>query len=224
MIIGTGTSLKDRIFSVLSNEWPLSARKIFHKIGEDSVTYQAVYKVLRELLDHKVIKQQDQQYFMNIEWLEQAIHHLDVLRQDYRYRQGFLNGQFVAKNPFCFDRRIANFIEKVGPKLGIKENCAVLAVCGNIYGLALKQYLEPSVQLISLHHDAKKLPKDLPENIIVVDYYIHTGNTYKRITTALRNHPKVKHILYVVEYDMLNLADIAAEKGQIQVPVQLKPN
>jgi len=216
-----GKSVKDKVFNVLSEEWPLSARKIFFKLKGH--TYQAVYKVLQELVEQRIVKKQDQQYFVNIKWLNETIQHLEALKQDYRYRQGFLNGQFAASNPLCFDRRIAHFVEKVGPKVQdwIKGKCCILAVCGNIYGLTLKQYLDmyKKIPLISIKHDMSNLPDNMPENVIVVDFYIHTGGTYKRALNSLRDHPNVKNICYVVEYDMLGLADFSAEQGKVTKPL-----
>jgi len=223
MLLGTGKCVKDQVFNLLSREWPLSARKTFYELKNGSnLTYQAVYKALQELVENNIVKKRDQHYFVNIEWINKSVEHLEALQQEYRYRQGFLNGQFMAKNPFCFDRRIANFIEKVGPKVQseIKDKKAIiLAVCGNIFGLALKQYLGEKVRFTQIHHENPSLPENLPDTVIVVDFYIHTGGAYKRIMNFLRNHPKIKNIHYVVEYDMLGLADYSSERGQMSPPL-----
>ena len=223
MLLGTGKCVKDQVFNLLSREWPLSARKIFYELKNgNNLTYQAVYKALQELIEKNIVKKQDQQYFVNIEWVNDTVQHLESIRQEYRYRQGFLNGQFMAKNPFCFDRRIANFIEKVGPKVQseIKDKkAAILAICGNTFGVALKQFLGEKVSFMQIHHENPSLPKNLPDTVIVVDFYIHTGGAYKRVMKTLREHPKIKNIHYVVEYDMLGLADFTAERGQMPPPL-----
>ena len=61
---GKGKSVKDCIISILSAEWPLSAKKIYNRIksGGAEVSYQAVHKALKELSGKGILEKEDKGY------------------------------------------------------------------------------------------------------------------------------------------------------------------
>ena len=68
--LGKPKSVKDAVISVLSHEWPLSARRIYTKvksIGLD-VSYQAVHKAIIELLEQEILSKVDGGYQISAEW------------------------------------------------------------------------------------------------------------------------------------------------------------
>ncbi len=72
-ILGSN-STKGNIIELLSNKWPLTARKIYKKLARDyalSITYQAVHKALKELTENKVLDKRKQGYLLNKEWIKQ---------------------------------------------------------------------------------------------------------------------------------------------------------
>lgn len=67
-----GTTTKDRILSVLSARWPLSAKKIHAALkrqGKDGITYQAIHKSLQALVSDKVLAKQGSEYLISLNWV-----------------------------------------------------------------------------------------------------------------------------------------------------------
>ena len=66
-----GKSVKDYIISILSDDWPLSAKMIYNRIKKEgiSVSYQAVHKNLKELLREGVLEKEDKRYKLGLEWI-----------------------------------------------------------------------------------------------------------------------------------------------------------
>lgn len=72
-IDGKGRDTKDLIINILSNEWPLSAKKIYNEIKKQgkNVTYQAVHKAIKELLNEGILTKQAKEYSINSDYIKQ---------------------------------------------------------------------------------------------------------------------------------------------------------
>ncbi len=73
-LIGSETT-KSVIMGALSEEWPLSAKKLYFKVkgkNRKAITYQAVYKSVKELLAEGVLSRQDVGYMISPLWVEKA--------------------------------------------------------------------------------------------------------------------------------------------------------
>jgi len=71
-LAGYGSSSKEIIIQILSEEWPLSSKQIHSKIRRygKSVSYQAVHKTLKELIKNNVLKRSDsKKYKINLTWV-----------------------------------------------------------------------------------------------------------------------------------------------------------
>lgn len=81
----TGSSTKDQIISILSQEFPLSAKQIFNQISKDSgnISYQAVHKALLELLSSKVVEKKGNDYLLSMQWVDSLQGSLDGIRAKY---------------------------------------------------------------------------------------------------------------------------------------------
>ena len=69
-----GSSTKDQVVSILSREWPLSAKELFGRVQRDfssPVSYQAVHKGLGELLDSGVLRRIGKGFELNPVWVSQ---------------------------------------------------------------------------------------------------------------------------------------------------------
>jgi len=65
-----GESLKNRIIDLLADEKKLSLREIFYNIGKSSsVTYQAVHKAAKELLQKDILEKKQDYYLIKKEWV-----------------------------------------------------------------------------------------------------------------------------------------------------------
>lgn len=63
--------LRDAVVIVLSSEWPLSAKQVFHKARADfpAVSYQGVHKALRKLTVDGVVKKAGNTYSLDEQWV-----------------------------------------------------------------------------------------------------------------------------------------------------------
>lgn len=69
-------STKDKIIEILAVEWPLSTKQI-HFILKDqyttSITYQAVHKLLQQMIQEKILSQTDKEWKINEAWAEEKL-------------------------------------------------------------------------------------------------------------------------------------------------------
>ena len=79
------SSTKDQIVSILSQEFPLSAKQIFNQISKNSgnISYQAVHKALLELLSSKVVEKKGSDYLLSMQWVNSLQGSLDGIRAKY---------------------------------------------------------------------------------------------------------------------------------------------
>ena len=65
-------STKDIIISILSREWPLSAKRIYNKVVSEEgrpVSYQAVHKIIKGMENEGLLIKQGKEYLLNSEWI-----------------------------------------------------------------------------------------------------------------------------------------------------------
>ena len=71
---GSGArSTKDAIISILSEEWPLTAKQIYNKLRRQQasgISYQAVHKTLNTLQSHRIIANQGMAYLLDYAWIK----------------------------------------------------------------------------------------------------------------------------------------------------------
>lgn len=68
-------STKDAIISILSQEWPLSAKEIYSRIQRQlalNITYQAVHKTIKQFEKEGVISNLGREYELNRSWISNA--------------------------------------------------------------------------------------------------------------------------------------------------------
>lgn len=84
--INQKATTKDYVISLLSHDWPLTAKKLYNlmkKRYSHNVTYQAVYKVLQELLKQEIIKKTEQGYEINLYWLKEVHSFTEIVETNY---------------------------------------------------------------------------------------------------------------------------------------------
>lgn len=70
-IFGTD-STKNLIVEIISQEWPLTAKKVHARLSKKhnvSTTYQAIHKALKELTQKRILQKGKEGYLINKEWL-----------------------------------------------------------------------------------------------------------------------------------------------------------
>src|SRR3989344_5021868 len=69
-----GNSSKDFILAILSKEFPLTSKQIFNKVKLESkkqISYQAVHKVLQEMVLSGILSKENALYQINSNWINQ---------------------------------------------------------------------------------------------------------------------------------------------------------
>jgi hypothetical protein len=80
----SSNTTKNAILRILSEEWPLTMKKIHSRIKRGkAMTYQAVYKALRELLSIGVLAREGNQYMISPSWVEQSAMFFEKLAGEY---------------------------------------------------------------------------------------------------------------------------------------------
>lgn len=85
-----GASVKDYVISILSSDWPLSAKKLHAGIKKRfgrNVTYQAVYKAVKELVDDSVLEQKKEGYEIAEEWVKRLHDFTEIVSSNYFTKQ-----------------------------------------------------------------------------------------------------------------------------------------
>lgn len=76
--------LKELVIGFLSKEWPLSAKSIYLRVRKQKAcSYQAVHKMLQELLKENVLVKQDKEYALSIDWIKRLKSMTDILEKTY---------------------------------------------------------------------------------------------------------------------------------------------
>lgn len=78
--------LKNLIITLLSLRYPLSIKKIYNQLKKQfalSITYQAVFKAIKELEKNKIITNEDNEYSLSVDWLNKIDKFSDEVRQKY---------------------------------------------------------------------------------------------------------------------------------------------
>jgi hypothetical protein len=82
-----GESTKNLILQELSNQWPLNLKKIYSIVRHSSkkaLSYQAVYKAVKELQEEGILSKQEKKYLISPLWVEKSGEFIDKLAEAYR--------------------------------------------------------------------------------------------------------------------------------------------
>ena len=99
-VIEEESSTKDIVIEILSEEFPLSIKKIYNTIRKNygkSVSYHAVYKAVYELLEEKVLVKKGLQYSLNRDYIERLSHFMDKLKLNYE-KEGKLAKELTQRD------------------------------------------------------------------------------------------------------------------------------
>ncbi|MBI2675431.1 MAG: hypothetical protein HYX24_03165 [Candidatus Aenigmarchaeota archaeon] len=67
-------NVKDAVINILAADWPLTAKSIYHKVRQKGleVSYQAVHKVLKELMEEQVLEKENHEYKLDLGWIREV--------------------------------------------------------------------------------------------------------------------------------------------------------
>ncbi|MFH1589703.1 MAG: hypothetical protein ABIB43_04015 [archaeon] len=105
-------NVKDAIILSLTLEGTQTAKKVYNQIKKQfsiSVTYQAVFKAINELVEAKVLTKKDKEYEINIGWVKQVQSFTDIVETNHfaKKKLKFIGGLKESKN--AGDISILNF-------------------------------------------------------------------------------------------------------------------
>ena len=77
--------VKNLIIQILSEEWPLTAKKIYYRVKRKgkSVTYQAVFKALTYLVKQRIVDKNNYNYSLNKKWLSETANFYENIKKRY---------------------------------------------------------------------------------------------------------------------------------------------
>jgi len=219
-------SVREAIISILSREFPLSIRKIYSKVKKEynlDVTYQAIFKTIKEMLDDNILEKLDKEYRLNINWIKQLENEVDIIKKNY-----LGDSKESSDN---LQSRINKFVAEIGPKIkeyiGKDEVCVIgVSGGGRLFGLALFKYLLREGLIIKyfdinwidkLSEGKNMLNKEevSGRKLILVDSEIYSGKTYETIMAYINKVKykyNIKGIKFVVDRDTLGLADFSVSE------------
>ncbi|MBU2100289.1 hypothetical protein KKG83_03830 [Candidatus Micrarchaeota archaeon] len=77
-------SIRNKIIEVLSENWPLTAKQIYIKLQRNygvSVSYQAVHKQLKQMIEEKMLSKKKTEYCINKEWIEKIQKNTELIAE-----------------------------------------------------------------------------------------------------------------------------------------------
>lgn len=84
-------TVKDIIIEILSEEFPLTIKRIYNIVGRryrKRVSYQAVYKAVHRLLDERVLSKRAKGYSLSNDYIERMKYFTDRLKVNYKREVG----------------------------------------------------------------------------------------------------------------------------------------
>lgn len=214
-------NVREAIISVLGRKFPLNMKKIYNEINKEyklGVTYQAVFKLIKEMTEENILEKSDREYKLNINWIKQLENELDIIKKIYSEEKQETNS---------VQSRINEFVAKLGPKIRKyigKDNACIVGISGGgkLFAMSLLKYLlreglnarYVEIDWLSQKHGNKILAMEDVKNrkVILVDSEVYSGTTYRVIMEKLnkvRTKLKIKEIKFVADRDLAGLADFA---------------
>lgn len=84
--LGKKLQTKDMILSLLSRDYPLTAKQITNRIKKDfgsSVTFPGVYKAINQLIESQVLQKNGQEIKISLQWIKNSKTFIDGLHKTY---------------------------------------------------------------------------------------------------------------------------------------------
>jgi predicted transcriptional regulator len=95
---------KNFVISILGEEWPLSAKIIYNRIrkGGLDVSYQAVHKTIKKLVEKDVLVRKGREYSLNIIWIQKQREFAERIEKAYKNGQQNLLSLFKGNQSSNF--------------------------------------------------------------------------------------------------------------------------
>lgn len=180
-INGEKCSVRQSVIKLLSDKWPLSAKEIYFQLKKKhslSVTYQAVHKVLQDLLNKKILVNEDKKYSLDLDWIKSMSESFNKLKKSYLKKNILSKETFPSKIIFQTYYEMYSFVadliyeEQIDPKS--------LPICftdkhwWNLFVLTEDQLKK--LEIFSKKHEFYCIGKrTTPLDLILMNYYKNHG-------------------------------------------------
>jgi len=166
--IGSGSS-KDSIVSILASEWPLSAQEIYNRLKKafgGGISYQAVHKTLKALVEENVVEKVGKDYRLNKDWISNLKRFSDSLVVEYENKSPKIDFEHFRPIHLAFE----NFFD--AGKFLIHDYYGTFPNPDRKEAVCFWQHAYPSVGLSKVEFEAvKKIFED------AIHYSISKGKT-----------------------------------------------
>ena len=90
---GSGnTTAAETIIYILCQEWPLSLKELHHRTTKEcnrNVTFQAMHKATKKLVENRILTKKDFTYAINTAWLDEITEFSRITKERYKTNQPF---------------------------------------------------------------------------------------------------------------------------------------
>ena len=114
-------NLKNIVISVLSRQWPLSARRVYKEVLSDhfQITYQGVHKALRQLREQGIVRRTEEGHQLDVQWIDQLEAYSGFLRTNYAMGKntdfyGMLSGESACLSFDNYFSAVSAILEIMG--------------------------------------------------------------------------------------------------------------
>ncbi len=121
LILMKEKSTRDLVIEILSKDWPLSPKSIYNRVKKQNlkqITYQAVFKVIKKMLEEAILDKNDGKYSLDLAWINQSKEFFDQIESTYTKgssdRVPFINAHMHDYVKYSFDtlQDLAIFVVK----------------------------------------------------------------------------------------------------------------
>lgn len=127
--VGGSSSSKDLVVQILSREWPLTAKQIYNKLVRESgksVSYQAVHKIVLQLVSDGVLLKEGKGYCLSELWIKDLKKSASLLEEKYSKQKSYDFTELLRKDCVVYDfngiLELARFLIGILLKLPNSEN------------------------------------------------------------------------------------------------------
>ena len=124
-LLGKKKTVRDWIIYTLTNEWPLSQRKIYNILAKKyhlSASYQAVHKALKQLERNEVVEVKQRKYYMNLNWIKKIEDFSKEVRNKYSKDTKNFNIGEISNFTFSTIHETERFLVDCSKELIAKHN------------------------------------------------------------------------------------------------------
>jgi hypothetical protein len=126
------STTSENIINLLGTRWPLSLKEVFadlSKYSDSKVTYQAVHKQVKHLLDKKILEKDTNKYKLSIDWIAKEKDFFEYLENNYLNKIDFISEvkrKGFVSHSFNFSVELGTILLDFLTKIPASENQPII--------------------------------------------------------------------------------------------------